>query len=235
MLTGELVCVDPSGWTGRFTTNPGVWVMSQPGAGKSALVKRVCLVYSAYGLMPCVPGDVKGEYSTLIGELGGSVVRIGDGIGRINPLDTGPFKGRVHALPVDRREALLDVLNGRRLETLVALLSTKHGLGRAMKKGTALLMATGMPVAQIGLRPWYAERAMAHLGPQLRDGGGRDHQAGRRARTRSGRRRAVAMSPTRHPGAATCPWACSRTSRTSRPRSRGCPALVKKLTGGTGR
>ncbi|UQX05425.1 ATP-binding protein [Streptomyces sp. RerS4] len=130
VLTGELVCVDPSGWTGKLTTNPGVWVMSQPGAGKSALVKRICLVYSAYGHMVCVPGDVKGEYSTLIGELGGSVVRIGDGIGRINPLDSGPLKGRADTLPPARRHALLDVLNGRRLETLVALLSTKHGLGR---------------------------------------------------------------------------------------------------------
>ncbi|MEU3433104.1 TraM recognition domain-containing protein [Streptomyces sp. NPDC006863] len=40
---------------------------------------------------------------------------------------------------------------------------------RAMKKGTALLMATGMPVAQIGLRPWYAEKRMAHIGPQMKD------------------------------------------------------------------
>ncbi|MCX4732724.1 type IV secretory system conjugative DNA transfer family protein [Streptomyces sp. NBC_01363] len=39
---------------------------------------------------------------------------------------------------------------------------------RAMKKGTALLLATGMPVAQIGLRPWYAEKLMAHIGPQMK-------------------------------------------------------------------
>ncbi|MEU3895392.1 TraG/TraD/VirD4 family protein [Streptomyces sp. NPDC029519] len=39
---------------------------------------------------------------------------------------------------------------------------------RAMKKGTALLPATGMPVAQISLRPWYAEKAMAHIGPQIK-------------------------------------------------------------------
>ncbi|MGZ3103476.1 type IV secretory system conjugative DNA transfer family protein [Streptomyces sp. H72] len=38
---------------------------------------------------------------------------------------------------------------------------------RAMKKGTALLMSTGMPVAQISLRPWYAEKALAHIGPQM--------------------------------------------------------------------
>jgi hypothetical protein len=131
VLTGELVCVDPSGWTGRLTTNPGVWVMSQPGAGKSALVKRICLVYSAYGHMMCVPGDVKGEYTQLVRELGGSVVSIGDGIGRLNPLDSGPLKGHLHLLSAHDRTALLDVLNGRRLETLGALLSTKNGLGRA--------------------------------------------------------------------------------------------------------
>ncbi|MEU5163917.1 TraM recognition domain-containing protein [Streptomyces sp. NPDC020875] len=39
---------------------------------------------------------------------------------------------------------------------------------RAMKRGTALLLATGMPVAQISLRPWYAEKALAHIGPEMK-------------------------------------------------------------------
>ncbi|MFF2615936.1 type IV secretory system conjugative DNA transfer family protein [Kitasatospora sp. NPDC058046] len=39
---------------------------------------------------------------------------------------------------------------------------------RAMKRGTALLLSTGMPVAQIALRPWYEEQAMAHLGPAMK-------------------------------------------------------------------
>ncbi|MFD5588820.1 type IV secretory system conjugative DNA transfer family protein [Streptomyces sp. NPDC127063] len=39
---------------------------------------------------------------------------------------------------------------------------------RAMRKGTALLLSTGMPVAQIALRPWYEEDAMAHIGPQMK-------------------------------------------------------------------
>ncbi|NGO40624.1 type IV secretory system conjugative DNA transfer family protein [Streptomyces ureilyticus] len=38
---------------------------------------------------------------------------------------------------------------------------------RAMSKGTALLLATGVPVAQIKLRPWYEERDMAHIGPEM--------------------------------------------------------------------
>ncbi|GHI04641.1 ATP-binding protein [Streptomyces cellostaticus] len=147
VLTGELVCVDPSGWTGRLTTNPGVWVMSQPGAGKSALVKRICLVYAAYGHMPVVPGDVKGEYTQIISELGGSVVRIGDGSGRINPLDSGPLKDRVQGLSTEKRQALLDVLNGRRLETLVALLSTKHGLGRPANEIERSALDTAVQVA----------------------------------------------------------------------------------------
>ncbi|MYX18396.1 ATP-binding protein [Streptomyces sp. SID8374] len=153
VLTGELVCVDPAGWTGKLTTNPGVWVMSQPGAGKSALVKRICLVYSAYGHLMCVPGDVKGEYSAIVQELGGSVVRIGDGIGRLNPLDSGPLKGRLHTLAVEKREALLDVLNGRRLETLLALLSTKHGLGRAPDEIERSALDTAVQIASAGQTP----------------------------------------------------------------------------------
>ncbi|WP_317933407.1 type IV secretory system conjugative DNA transfer family protein [Streptomyces cellostaticus] len=39
---------------------------------------------------------------------------------------------------------------------------------RAMKKGTALLLSTGMPIAQIALRPWYAEKRLAHIGRQMK-------------------------------------------------------------------
>ncbi|MFE7070456.1 hypothetical protein ACFU96_10255 [Streptomyces sp. NPDC057620] len=83
----------------------------------------------------------------MIRELGGSVVRIGDGIGRLNPLDSGPLKERVKSLSVARREALLDVLNGRRLETLVALLSTKHGLGRAPDEVERSALDTAVQIA----------------------------------------------------------------------------------------
>jgi hypothetical protein len=37
-----------------------------------------------------------------------------------------------------------------------------------LPKGTALLMATGLPVTQMALRPWYEEEAMAHIGPQMK-------------------------------------------------------------------
>ncbi|MER7763057.1 TraM recognition domain-containing protein [Streptomyces sp. NPDC097619] len=37
---------------------------------------------------------------------------------------------------------------------------------RAMPKGSALLLSTGMPIAQLQLRPWYEEPAMLHIGSQ---------------------------------------------------------------------
>ncbi|MEV7595824.1 ATP-binding protein [Kitasatospora sp. NPDC089797] len=147
VLTGELVCVDPSDWTGTLTTNPGVWVMAQPGVGKSALIKRICLVYVAYGHMTCVPADVKGEYSMMVRELGGSVLRIGTGTERINPLDSGPLKHRLPSLPTAERGALLDVLNGRRLETLGALLATRVGLGRQANEIERSALTTAVQLA----------------------------------------------------------------------------------------
>ncbi|MFE7057609.1 ATP-binding protein [Streptomyces californicus] len=130
VLTGQLVCLDPAGWVGKRTTNSNVFILSQPGAGKSSLVKRMLLFYCAFGFLPVIPGDVKGEYTELVRLLGGSVVQIGDGVGRLNPLDSGPLKNRLGLLGTAERNSILDILNSRRLETLAAILATKQGLGR---------------------------------------------------------------------------------------------------------
>jgi len=130
LLTREMVCFDPQGWVGRLVQNPGVWIMAQPGAGKSAIAKRISLVYSSYGSMIIVPGDVKGEYAPLVKGLGGQVVRIGRGLDRLNPLDSGPMKRKLHLLPEDRQQVLRAEINGRRSDLLHALLATPHGLGR---------------------------------------------------------------------------------------------------------
>ncbi|WP_260616312.1 hypothetical protein [Streptomyces sp. WAC06128] len=53
----------------------------------------------------------------------------------------------MQSLTAERREALLDVLNGRRLETLVTLLSTKHGLGRAPAEIERSALDTAVQVA----------------------------------------------------------------------------------------
>jgi hypothetical protein len=55
-LWGEVVCLDPLAWLrAGLVTNPGVFVLGQPGTGKSALVKR--LVTGAVATGTKVPGD----------------------------------------------------------------------------------------------------------------------------------------------------------------------------------
>ena len=50
-LWGEVVCLDPLAWLrAGLVTNPGMFVLGQPGTGKSALVKR--LVTGAVGSAP---------------------------------------------------------------------------------------------------------------------------------------------------------------------------------------
>ncbi len=130
LLTHEMVCFDPGGWVGKLTQNPGVWIMAQPGSGKSAISKRICLVYTAFGYKLVVPGDVKGEYSALVRALGGQVVRIGRGLDRINPLDSGPLRKRLANLPADQQAVLRAEINGRRSDLVHSLLATQHGLNR---------------------------------------------------------------------------------------------------------
>lgn len=130
LITHEMVCLDPPGWVGTLTTNPSCWLQGQPGAGKSALAKRLCLGLVGYGYQMICPGDVKAEYVDLVAALGGQVVRIGRGLDSINPLDSGPLGRRLAALPHAEAERVQAEINGRRTELLHALLATAAGLGR---------------------------------------------------------------------------------------------------------
>ncbi len=49
-LWGEVACLDPLAWLrAGLVTNPGVFVLGQPGTGKSALVKRLVTGAVAFG------------------------------------------------------------------------------------------------------------------------------------------------------------------------------------------
>src|SRR5690606_14552459 len=55
LLTGEMECIDPAGWVGRLTSNPGVWIQGQPGVGKSAIAKRIATWLVGYGYQLLCP------------------------------------------------------------------------------------------------------------------------------------------------------------------------------------
>ena len=52
LLWGEVVCCDPFAWMDAgLTTNRGVFLLGQPGTGKSSAGKRICRALMAFGVV----------------------------------------------------------------------------------------------------------------------------------------------------------------------------------------
>jgi len=121
-LWGEVVCLDPLAWLrAGLITNPGEFILGQPGTGKSTLVKRQVTGAVATGTRAIILGDTKPDYSMLVEHLGGQVIRIGRGLDRINPLDTGPLGAALRQMSGPDAEALRWEVRSRRLSLLMAL------------------------------------------------------------------------------------------------------------------
>jgi len=121
-LWGEVVCLDPLAWLrAGLVTNPGMFVLGQPGTGKSALVKRLVTGAVAVGTRVLVLGDTKPDYTRLVAHLGGQVIRIGRGLDKINPLDAGPLGTALARMTGPDAERLRQELRSRRLALLLGL------------------------------------------------------------------------------------------------------------------
>jgi hypothetical protein len=124
LMWGEVVCLDPFAWMhAGLVTNPGVFLLGQPGVGKSALAKRLVRGMAATGAKIIVLGDTKPDYTQLVENLGGQVIRVGRGLDRINPLDAGPLGAAARRLAGAAGERLAVEVRGRRLSSLLALAS----------------------------------------------------------------------------------------------------------------
>src|SRR5579859_7788316 len=121
-LWGEVVCLDPLAWLrAGLVTNPGEFVLGQPGIGKSTLVKRQITGAVATGTRAVILGDTKPDYTMLTEHLGGQVIRIGRGLDRINPLDAGPLGAALRRMSGPDAQALRWEVRSRRLSLLMAL------------------------------------------------------------------------------------------------------------------
>ncbi len=121
-LWGEVACLDPLAWLrAGLVTNPGMFVLGQPGTGKSALVKRLVTGAVAFGTRILVLGDPKPDYTPLVRYLGGQVIRVGRGLDKINPLDAGPLGGALAKMTGPAAQQLRWELRSRRLALLMAL------------------------------------------------------------------------------------------------------------------
>ncbi|WP_245401542.1 hypothetical protein [Nocardia albiluteola] len=89
--TGAPVCFDPMNWfmRGSFITAPSLFVLGLNGFGKSSLVRRIVLGGVAQGITPLILADVKPDYRRLVEMVGGQVIDLGYGHGKLNPLAGG--------------------------------------------------------------------------------------------------------------------------------------------------
>ncbi|MEK8106579.1 hypothetical protein NKG94_17475 [Micromonospora sp. M12] len=114
MLWGEVVCLDPLEWLREgLITNPGVFVLGQPGVGKSTVVKRLITGMTGFGTSALILGDTKPDYTRLVEHLGGQVIRVGRGLDRLNPLDSGPLGSALARMgSADARQLRLEIRGG---------------------------------------------------------------------------------------------------------------------------
>jgi hypothetical protein len=155
LLWGETVCLDPMEWlTAGLTVNPGVFVLGQPGVGKSTMAKRLCRGLAAMGVRIAILGDTKPDYTPLVESLNGQVIRVGRGLDRINPLDAGPLGEAARRLGGEAGSRLRAEMRGRRLSSLLALLTLVRrtapiGPGEEVVLGTAVdLLADKLAIGQ---------------------------------------------------------------------------------------
>jgi hypothetical protein len=146
MLWGQVVCLDPLEWLrAGLVSNPGVFVLGQPGAGKSAFVKRLVTGLSACGTRILILGDTKPDYTPLVQYLGGQTIRVGRGLDRINPLDTGPLGTALRRMSGERARQLRLEVRGRRMALLLALCSLVRG--RPLSNAEEIILGRAIDIA----------------------------------------------------------------------------------------
>ena len=123
LYTGATVCFDPVSWFTRTTliNTPSMYVESEPGMGKSTMVRRIVLGLAARGVTPLILGDLKPDYAQLVAALGGQVLRVGPGLHSINPLDAGPWRQVLNHVPEREAQTVRAGVVSRRLNMVTAL------------------------------------------------------------------------------------------------------------------
>ncbi|WP_228538182.1 hypothetical protein [Nocardia sp. XZ_19_385] len=129
--TGAPVCFDPMNWflRGSFITAPSLFVLGLNGFGKSSLVRRIVLGGIAQGITPLILADVKPDYRKMVELVGGQVIDLGYGHGKLNPLAAGVLGSVVPMLdefPPLQLQVLQD-LRARQVTLIAGLVELVRG------------------------------------------------------------------------------------------------------------
>lgn len=153
-LTGEVVCLDAMTWLREnLITNPGMFILGQPGTGKSTFVKRQVTGAVARGDCALILGDPRPDYVPLTEHLGGQVIRVGRGADRLNPLDAGPLGRILPHLPATLAAQVRAEVRSRRLSLLIALCTLVRGEQLANAEEVILGAAIDLLDARLAATP----------------------------------------------------------------------------------
>lgn len=129
--TGAPVCFDPMNWfmRGSFITAPSLFVLGLNGFGKSSLVRRIVLGGIAQGITPLILADVKPDYRKMVELVGGQVIDLGYGHGKLNPLAAGVLGAvvpRLDEFPALQLQVLQDI-RARQVTLIAGLVELVRG------------------------------------------------------------------------------------------------------------
>jgi hypothetical protein len=147
LITGATVCFDPITWFRHgLISNPGLFVSSLPGLGKSTLLRRLVLGLVGFGVRPLILGDLKPDYADLVAALGGQVVRLGRGLGTLNPLDTGALSQAADRLSGAAAEQLRGEIHGRQLNMVHTLIGITRGTSHPVTSDENTILSAALRV-----------------------------------------------------------------------------------------
>ncbi|NNH72992.1 hypothetical protein HLB23_24550 [Nocardia uniformis] len=147
LRTGAPVCFDPLNWFARagLLSAPSLFVLGLNGFGKSSLVRRIVIGGIAQGVTPLILADVKPDYRQLVEAVGGQVIDLGHGYGRLNPLDGGALADAVLALEKagqgERAAVMRHEWHARQASLLSALIELVRGARVADYEQTVITTA----------------------------------------------------------------------------------------------
>lgn len=126
----------------RLISSPSMYIAGLNGLGKSSLARRLMIGLRGYGVPSLVLADLKGEHGATITALGGRVIELGRGLGRLNNLDLTEVYREAKRLSVRRADALLALARSRRQAAVESMFAIH--LGRPVTGDEANILAEAL-------------------------------------------------------------------------------------------